>query len=141
VAKFVQQKSRSGVVVGAAAGDPIYSEIAQPNAFESALEHVVANAIEASPEPESVRLSVKRENGRIRVDVEDKGEGMSPDFVAHELFRPLHTTKKKGLGIGAYQARETMRKLGGDIEVQSKLGEGTTVTLYLPACKETETRA
>jgi chemotaxis protein histidine kinase CheA len=37
------------------------------------------------------------------------------------------------MGIGAYQAKETMRDLGGDIEVSSKVGEGTTITLLLPS--------
>ena len=141
VSRFAEQKARAGVVLDRQGDGPVYAEIAQPGAFESALEHIVANAIEASPEAESVRLSVGRDNGRIRVSVADKGQGMTPEFLAHELFRPLHTTKKKGLGIGAYQARETMRKLGGDIEVDSKLGQGTTVSLFLPACTEAETRA
>ena len=66
---------------------------------------------------------------------------MSAEFIARELFRPLHTTKKKGLGIGAYQARAIMRDLGGDIEVDSKPGEGTTVSLLLPASQEAESRA
>lgn len=58
---------------------------------------------------------------------------MSPEFVADGLFRPLHTTKQKGLGIGAFQARAIMRNLGGDLEVHSTLGKGTTVCLLLPA--------
>jgi signal transduction histidine kinase len=66
---------------------------------------------------------------------------MTADFIAHELFRPLRTTKTKGLGIGAYQARAIMRDLGGDIEVESKIGEGTTVSLLLPAYQEAESRA
>ena len=78
----------------------------------------------------------ERQDGRIRVRVEDSGPGMSPEFLAHKLFRPLRTTKKKGLGIGAYQARTIMRSLGGDMEVQSTLGQGTTVSLFLPACMD-----
>jgi len=48
------------------------------------------------------------------------------------LFRPLRSTRAKGFGIGAYQAREVMRELGGNIDVRSKIGEGTTITLSLP---------
>jgi signal transduction histidine kinase len=57
---------------------------------------------------------------------------MTDAFVAEELFRPLRTTKDGGFGIGAYQARELMRDLGGDVLVKSKIGEGTCVTLTLP---------
>ncbi|HUJ02427.1 MAG TPA: XrtA/PEP-CTERM system histidine kinase PrsK [Rhizomicrobium sp.] len=135
--RFAEQKSSRGVVFGRADG-PIFAEIAKPDEFQGALEHVLSNALEASPAGSNVRLSVDRQNGRIRVRVEDRGPGMSADFVAQELFRPLHTTKKKGLGIGAYQARAIMRNLGGDMEVQSTLGEGTIVSLFLPASADAE---
>ena len=59
-------------------------------------------------------------------------------FVAEELFRPLRSTKDGGFGIGAYQARELMRDLGGDILVKSKIGEGTRVTLTLPLPEPSE---
>ena len=140
VARCVKRKSASGVIFDDRNG-PIYAEIAKPDEFEWALEHIVSNAVEASPAESNVRLTVERQDGRVRVRVEDHGPGMSPEFVAHELFRPLRTTKKKGLGIGAYQARAIMRSLGGDMEVQSTLGQGTTVSLFLPACIDTEHRA
>lgn len=134
VARCALKKAAAGVVLGR---DPshahLFAEIAQPAAFESALEHIVTNAIEASPEPGSVHLRVEGAGGRIRVVVRDRGPGMSADFIARDLFRPLRTTKAKGLGIGAYQARAMMRDLGGDIEVESVVGGGTTVTLVLAA--------
>jgi putative PEP-CTERM system histidine kinase len=141
VAQFAARKSKSGVVIGREKdGAPIFAAIAQPGVFENALEHVVANALEASPVEGSVGIDVDQANGRVRVRVTDNGPGMTADFIAHEMFRPLRTTKKKGLGIGAYQARAMMRDLGGDIEVESKPGKGTTVSLFLPAAKATEDR-
>jgi putative PEP-CTERM system histidine kinase len=137
VARCAKRKSASGVVFGDAEG-PIYADVANPDEFEGALEHVVSNAVEASPSGSKVHLSVEKQDGRVRVRVEDHGSGMSPDFVAHELFRPLRTTKKKGLGIGAYQARAILRSLGGDMEVQSTLGRGTTVSLFVPAYVDAE---
>lgn len=132
VARCATRKSATGVVFGDTGG-PIYADIAKPDEFEGALEHVVSNAVEASPAGSNVHLSVEQQDGRVRVRVEDHGPGMSPEFLAHELFRPLRTTKKKGLGIGAYQARAILRSLGGDMEVQSTIGQGTTVSLFLPA--------
>ena len=137
VARCAERKSTSGVVFDNAGG-PIYAEIPKLDEFEGALEHVVSNAVEASRAGSNVRLGVERQEGRVRVCVEDSGSGMSSAFLAHELFRPLRTTKKKGLGIGAYQARVIMRNLGGDMEVQSTLGQGTTVSLFLPACMDAE---
>jgi putative PEP-CTERM system histidine kinase len=140
VARYAQKKTTAGIVCGHGSS-AIYADITQPASFESALEHIVTNAMEASPESGSVRLTVDSVNGRVRVSVSDQGPGMTADFIARELFRPLRTTKKKGLGIGAYQARAMMRDLGGDIEVESTPGDGTIVSLILPACQEAETRA
>jgi len=142
VARFAQKKAKAGVVLGREGGGGVhFAEIARPDLFESALEHIVTNAVEASPDSGSVRLGIETANGRVRVHVRDNGPGMSEDFIARELFRPLRTTKKKGLGIGAYQARAIMRDLGGDIEVESTLGEGTSVSLLLPASEQAENRA
>ena len=137
VARCAERHSASGVLFGNPEG-PVYANLAKSGEFESALEHVVSNAVEASAEGATVRLSVERQGGQVRVCVDDSGSGMSPEFVAHDLFRPLRTTKEKGLGIGAFQARAIMRSLGGDMEVQSKLGTGTVVSLFLPACMASE---
>jgi signal transduction histidine kinase len=62
---------------------------------------------------------------------------MSQEFINERLFRPFRTTKQHGLGIGAYQARENVRRLGGNFEVFSTEGQGTSVIISLP-CKLTE---
>lgn len=137
LAKCAQRKSASGVIFEPCDG-PVYVDLPGAEQFEAALEHVVANAVESSTRHSSVRLSADRRGERICVRVEDHGVGMAPEFVADGLFRPLHTTKQKGLGIGAFQARAIMRNLGGDMEVHSSLGKGTTVCLLLPAAIDAE---
>jgi signal transduction histidine kinase len=58
---------------------------------------------------------------------------MEPAFVRKRLFRPFDSTKgSKGMGIGAYQAREFIRNAGGDIDVESQAGQGTTFRISLP---------
>ncbi len=67
------------------------------------------------------------------ISVSDTGSGMTPQFIRDRLFRPFDSTKGvQGMGIGAYQVREFARKLGGDIEVRSEVGYGTTVTMSIP---------
>jgi signal transduction histidine kinase len=100
----------------------------------------VTNAVEATPAGAQVRLRIESGAGRVRVSVDDQGAGMTPQFIAKELFRPLRTTKGAGMGIGAYQAKETMRDLGGDIEVASRVGQGTTITLLLPSAAQQQRR-
>jgi signal transduction histidine kinase len=58
---------------------------------------------------------------------------MSEEFIYRRLFKPFETTKgSSGMGIGAYQSREIVRALGGDIVVRSEVGSGTTVSITLP---------
>ena len=69
----------------------------------------------------------------MRLTVADDGAGMDAEFVQQRLFRPFHSTKgSKGMGIGAYQAREFARSLGGDVEVESRPGAGTQFSFILP---------
>jgi len=58
---------------------------------------------------------------------------MSAAFVRAELFKPFRSTKPGGFGIGAYEAREIARGLGGRLDVASREGEGTVFTVTLPA--------
>jgi signal transduction histidine kinase len=58
---------------------------------------------------------------------------MDVQFLRQRLFRPFDTTKgSRGMGIGAYQAREYLRSVGGDVEVTSTPGQGTTFSFIFP---------
>ena len=100
--------------------------------LQRVLEHVVSNALEASPPGVAVTIDATAKKNTVLIAVRDHGPGMTQQFVNEELFRPLKSTKRGGFGIGGYQVRELMRDLGGDVTVESKVGEGTCVTLSLP---------
>ena len=134
VSRYVRDKRQFGLeVITPDDTSPIFARLSDEQAFIGVLDHVVGNAIDAAPKGSPVTVRVGMVNGSIRVAVADTGAGMSPKFISDELFRPLRTTKMSGFGIGAYQAKEVMRALGGSIDVRSKVGEGTTVALSLPA--------
>ncbi|HET6628990.1 MAG TPA: ATP-binding protein, partial [Woeseiaceae bacterium] len=98
-----------------------------------ALIHAIRNAQDATPADGSVTVSVEAAGEQCLVRIEDTGRGMDADFIEHRLFKPFDSTKgTQGMGIGAHQVRETVRALGGDIEVDSAPGEGTRLTLLLP---------
>ena len=101
-----------------------------PDAFDTAITHLLNNAVEASP-GQPVKLRINHEATRIVVDVTDVGCGMSPHFIRDELFQPFKTQKPGGSGIGAFQARELIREAGGDLMVISQQGVGTTMRLTL----------
>ena len=97
------------------------------------LTHLIRNAQDATPPDGDISVTVLESDGRVAIDIKDTGSGMTPEFMRDRLFRPFDSTKgAQGMGIGAYQAREFARKLGGDLKVQSSLGEGTTVSMTLP---------
>jgi putative PEP-CTERM system histidine kinase len=95
------------------------------------LEHVLSNALEASQPGSPVDIALKEQENLFVIAVTDRGVGMTQQFINEELFRPLKTTKRGGSGLGAFQIRELMRELGGDVTVESRIGEGTEVTLFL----------
>ena len=101
--------------------------------LESALGHVIQNALDATVEEGSVTVVLEVMDSWARVEVRDTGPGMTPEFVRNELFAPFQSTKGvAGMGIGAYQARETVRDAGGELLVQSAVDEGTVFSFLLP---------
>lgn len=112
--------------------DTLSAEVAiGPAAFDAVVTHLLDNAVEAAGVG-PVRIVLRRDQRLVRVDIIDRGPGMTPDFVRDELFQPFRTSKREGSGIGAFQARELLREAGGDLIVLSRPGEGTTMRLLLP---------
>jgi signal transduction histidine kinase len=67
------------------------------------------------------------------IEIQDSGCGMDLEFITNRLFKPFDTTKgNAGMGMGAYESRQYVQELGGEITVKSTVGEGTLVTLHLP---------
>lgn len=103
------------------------------NRMLQVVEHVVRNAQDATAPPGSVSIIVRQAGPHAVLEVADTGTGMDAEFVRNRLFRPFDTTKgERGLGIGAYEAREFVRKCGGTIEVDSTPGKGTRFIISLP---------
>lgn len=100
--------------------------------LRTVVDHVLANAIEASDGGETVELELEAAGDMFGITITDKGPGMTEQFIREELFRMLRTSKQGGFGIGAYQMRQLMRDLGGDVKVSSVVGSGTSITLCLP---------
>jgi putative PEP-CTERM system histidine kinase len=99
----------------------------------SVMGHVIRNAQDATSEDGRVIVRLQKANGHAVVEVEDNGCGMDEAFIRARLFRPFQTTKgDSGMGIGVYEAREFVRSLGGDIQVESKPGKGTIFRIQLP---------
>ncbi|MEL7186738.1 MAG: XrtA/PEP-CTERM system histidine kinase PrsK, partial [Pseudomonadota bacterium] len=97
------------------------------------LTHIIRNAQDACTDGDQVTVSLEHKGDNAVVVVSDTGAGMTAEFIRDRLFRPFDSTKgNQGMGIGAYQARDFARKLGGDLDVRSEPGVGTVVALSLP---------
>ena len=104
-----------------------------PESFDAIVQHLLNNAMDATRDAPPVRVQVRHETLSVVIDIIDEGPGMTPEFIRDELFRPFATTKGGGHGIGAYQARELLREVGGDLLVMSRKPGGTTMRLLLPS--------
>ena len=101
--------------------------------FTMVITHLLRNAQDATPPDGRIDVVLETIDNEILISIEDTGCGMSAKFIRDRLFRPFDSTKGvQGMGIGAYQAREFARKLGGDLKIVSEAGKGTSATMSLP---------
>jgi putative PEP-CTERM system histidine kinase len=108
--------------------------------LRSVLGHLVQNAQDATPPNGEITIALKIAKGNAVLFIQDSGTGMSREFIANQLFKPFESTKGlTGMGIGAYQAREYVRKIGGNIDVTSEPGIGSCFSVQIPLADETET--
>lgn len=108
-----------------------------PDAFDTVVTHLLNNAIEASAEL-PVLIRVRHEVQQVVIDIIDQGPGMTAEFIRDRLFQPFGTSKREGSGIGAFQARELLREGGGDVQVISQVGRGTTMRIVIPRADASE---
>ncbi|HEX7260837.1 MAG TPA: ATP-binding protein, partial [Luteolibacter sp.] len=106
------------------------------DAIHSVLTNLVINARESMTDGGAIRVATRMENGRVALSVADEGTGMSADFIKNQLFRPFHSTKTKGLGIGMFQCKKIIESHQGSIGVDSAPGRGTRFTVLLPVPSE-----
>lgn len=103
--------------------------------LERVVGNLVQNAVEATPRDGRVSVRLTGDERLAIVEIEDTGHGMSEAFIQERLFKPFESTKAAGMGIGVFESREYVRELGGQFEVSSQPGVGTTFRLMLPLRK------
>lgn len=115
--------------------------VAEPDRLAAVIGHVVQNAQDATPPDGTVVVVLRASEDQAIVDIRDTGSGMDEEFVEQRLFRPFDSTKGlTGMGIGAYECREFVRALGGQVDVTSAPGQGTLFRIRLPL-EQAETQA
>lgn len=109
--------------------DPVWADAAQ---LEQALLNLLKNAHESGSRPDDVVLQARRVQDQLRIDVLDRGSGMSEAVLTQALV-PFYSTKRSGTGLGLALAREIAEAHGGRILLANREGGGLAVTLFLPA--------
>jgi signal transduction histidine kinase len=94
--------------------------------------NLIVNAVEAMPDGGVLTVETLVEGDEVLVRVRDTGAGI-PAAVKAKLFTPFFTTKTGGTGLGLNLSREIIRRHGGDVTVESAEGQGSCITVRLPA--------
>ncbi|MEJ2685751.1 MAG: ATP-binding protein [Gammaproteobacteria bacterium] len=106
----------------------------EPAHLSQALYNLVFNAVQAVGSNGHILVGTVATEGEIRITVGDDGCGIEP-YVIPRIFEPFFTTREvgEGVGLGLTVCNDVVQALGGNVEVQSMPGKGSTFTLHLPA--------
>jgi PAS domain S-box-containing protein len=105
-----------------------------PDRIQQVFLNLVLNAVEAMPEGGRLKVSTTptdRPEG-VHIRFADTGVGIEADRLP-QIFEPFHSSRPAGLGLGLYISKKIVDEHKGQIRVHSRMGEGTTFTVWLPA--------
>ena len=146
--KMLNRVIGEDIVLDVAMEPRLGQTMAESGQIEQVIVNLVVNARDAMPRGGTIRIQTanadltaefcRRHDGAtpgryVAVTVEDSGCGMTPDVLAH-VFEPFYTTKPagRGTGLGLSTVYGVVKQSGGYIAIDSAVGSGTTVTVYLP---------
>lgn len=103
--------------------------------MRGSLMNIIVNAIEAMPQGGHLTVTSEWMSDTLSLEIADTGRGIT-DEDAKKIFEPFYTTKEQGLGLGMPYARKIIEQHGGAISVSSHVGEGTKVSITVPALQK-----
>jgi len=121
------------VAVDVAPGTP--RALADRDLLFQALINLIHNAVQALPDGGTLRLAAEREEGRVAIRIRDEGVGIPRDLL-DRVLEPFFTTRPNGTGLGLPIVHTIVRAHGGDLEIDSREGVGTSVRMRMAAAAE-----
>lgn len=115
-------------------GDSNSTPMVDEACIRAALLNILLNAIQAMPTGGILSITSATDGEMLSLEIRDTGSGM-PEERLKMIFEPFNSDKPGGLGLGLPYAKKIIEEHGGRIRVESKLGEGTRVSIILPAEK------
>jgi PAS domain S-box-containing protein len=105
-----------------------------PDRIQQVFLNLVLNALDAMPQGGRLEVRTTRTSQPpgVSVSLADSGVGIPPEVLAR-IFEPFYSTKRDGLGLGLFISHEIVERHGGHVDVESRVGEGTTFKVWLPA--------
>ncbi len=139
LAQVLRHAAGPDVALAFALADGLPPCKADQTQFDAALMNLVVNARQAMPEGGRITITTERAGTTgVVLKVADTGTGIAPGDLKR-IFEPFFTTKAEiGTGLGLSQVYGFMRRIGGDVTVESEPGVGTTFTLLFPLAEETD---
>lgn len=122
---------KKGVAIQRKTSPDVPATWADGDQLKQVLLNIALNAIQAMPEGGSLSLAVYRASGGVVTEVRDSGPGIPPE-IQERLFEPFFTTRPSGTGLGLPIALRIVEAHSGDLRIDSRPGEGTTATIWLP---------
>ncbi len=103
--------------------------------------NMIVNALHAMDSKGTLEIVLRRKETGLEIDFKDTGKGI-PDELKEKIFETFFTTKEggKGSGLGLSISKKIVERHGGNIALQSKVGKGTTFTIFLPYQSQLQTK-
>ncbi|TBR58433.1 hypothetical protein B4U84_21185 [Westiellopsis prolifica IICB1] len=131
---------QAGIELKLSVATPIITIWVDPELTGQVILNLLDNAIKYSPNTNFIDVSIlppvqKNEHNYLPLQVQDFGQGMTPNMlgqVTERFYRGDNARPRGGLGLGLAIAHQVCQMQGGSLQIESKLRQGTTVTLFLP---------
>jgi signal transduction histidine kinase len=124
--------SERGVALRSESQGELLQVNGDPQRLRQVLVNLVGNAADASTPGTEATVRATADAANIAIEVQDHGRGIKADDLPR-IFEPFFTTRPDGTGLGLAICHKVVRAHGGDIQVRSSVGEGSTFTILLPA--------
>lgn len=129
---MVRDKIRDGIEIAVEASDGGMRIYCDREYMRLCIINLVLNSAQSIEDKGKITVRFSTEDGTTCISVADNGKGVEVEDI-EKIFEPYYSTKKLGIGLGLAITRRFVEEHGGSIAAQSKAGEGTTVTIRVPA--------
>ncbi|MGC8737919.1 MAG: two-component system sensor histidine kinase NtrB [Candidatus Hydrogenedens sp.] len=99
--------------------------------MKQVITNIVVNAVQSISTQGIIKIKGEVENKFVRIEIKDNGCGIKPEILP-KIFSPFFSTKERGTGLGLALCAKIVDAHGGQIKAESAVGEGTTITIWLP---------